>query len=234
MYRVYLNDGMILDLYEEVILKHELLLCKKVDREELNDIESSNKFYDCYYSALKYIKSSLKTRKEVFDKLKFLEYQQNDINKALDKLEEQGYINDYNYASSYLNLKLITTNYGPNRIAGELEKKGVASNIISEVLLKYDDDIQREKIKKIIDKQIKANHSKGSLYLKRKIKLDLRNQGFNNFVIDELLSSIVFEDDSSIRDKEYQKLYQKLSKKYSGKELEYKIREKMMQKGFRF
>ena len=39
-------------------------------------------------------------------------------------------------------------------------------------------------------------------------------------------------DDQDIMKKEYDKLYKKLSKKYRGKELEYKIKQKLYQKGF--
>ena len=40
-------------------------------------------------------------------------------------------------------------------------------------------------------------------------------------------------NDSSLREKEYNKLYNKLSKKYSGRELEYRIKQGLYQKGFR-
>ena len=44
---------------------------------------------------------------------------------------------------------------------------------------------------------------------------------------------IEYYDDSKIYEIEYKKVYDKLSKKYSGRELEYKVKEKMYQKGFR-
>ena len=45
---------------------------------------------------------------------------------------------------------------------------------------------------------------------------------------------IKFDDDSFIAKKEYDKLYKKYSKKYSDKELDYVIRQKLYQKGFKY
>ena len=68
--------------------------------------------------------------------------------------------------------------------------------------------------------------------LKNKILNSLINKGFYRDDIIECIDSFNF-DDSEIRKKEYNKIYNKLSQKYNGKELEYKVKEKMYQKGFR-
>ena len=43
-----------------------------------------------------------------------------------------------------------------------------------------------------------------------------------------------FKDDSDIAKKEYEKLYKKLSSKYEGAELEFKIKQKLYQKGLTY
>ena len=45
------------------------------------------------------------------------------------------------------------------------------------------------------------------------------------------MSNVEFTDTKDIQKREYDKLYRRLSKKYSGRELEYKIKEKLYQKG---
>ena len=47
-------------------------------------------------------------------------------------------------------------------------------------------------------------------------------------------SNYNFNDTSDIAKREYEKLYTRLSRKYSGKELEYKIKEKLYQKGLSY
>lgn len=231
MYQVTLENESSLVLYEEVILKYEILL-KSIDTELLKEINLENSKWDVYYSALKQLKVRAKSKKEIISYLKKKEYNIKFINKAVDKLEGQGYINDLVYAKSFLNMQLLTTSRGPLKIRQELIKKGIADEVIDEVLTEYTDEIEQEKIEKIISKKIKSNHNKGKVILIKKIKQELINNGFNYNIINSKLSDIDINDDKDIIKKEYNKLYQKLSKKYSGSELEYKIKQKMYQKGF--
>ena len=153
MYELELDNGVIVDTYEEVILAHDLLITKNINDIDYNSIEKDNKYYDCYYRALKLIKVSAKSRKELYLKLGSLDYENSDINRVLDQLEKQGYLNDMAYANSYVNLKIMTTCYGPGKIRRELEQKGIAQSVIEKVMLQYTRQIQREKIDKIVNKQ---------------------------------------------------------------------------------
>ena len=88
------------------------------------------------------------------------------------------------------------------------------------------------KLKKIIFKKIKTNHNKSAKVLKQKLLMDLINNGFHQDIIKEVLNNIDISENEEIAKKEYQKYYNKLSKKYSGKELEYKLKQKMYSLGF--
>ena len=59
-YSVFLDDGRELVLYEEVILKYNLLLTKSVEEKELLDLYQDNLSYDVYYIALKSLQTVLK------------------------------------------------------------------------------------------------------------------------------------------------------------------------------
>ena len=159
------------------------------------------------------------------------EYPQEFVEKAITKLEQQGYINDEIYSKSFLNNKLITTSNGPYKIKQEMFKKGIDKDIIEKTLEEYTSDIQKEKINKIVTRMIKANRNKGNILLKKKIYINLINDGFEKGIINDILEKQEFKSDEDIAKKEYEKLYKKLSKKYEGNELEYKIRQKLYQKG---
>ena len=64
-YELQLESGEVLSLYEEVILKFELLLKKKVDEKEKEKILLCNQEYDVYYIALKSLKSRFKSVREL-------------------------------------------------------------------------------------------------------------------------------------------------------------------------
>lgn len=231
VYELKLDNDEVIFTYEEVILKFELLIDKNLDSKKLKKIEELNNYYKCYYTALKSIKKKSFTRKELYLKLRE-DFDIEIINKALDELEHLGYINDRVYTSSYIHRQIISTSHGPNRIRRDLEEKGVHQEIIEEELEEYNNDIEKEKIEKLVKKAFSSNHNKGNSFIIRKIKNDLLYQGFNQEIIEEVLSKTKLSDDSDIREKEYNKIKTKLAKKYSGKELEYKIKEKMALKGF--
>lgn len=231
-YKVSFSNGKEMDLYEEVILKYELLLKKEIDTKKILGMIDYNQECDAYYAALKYLKTRLRSYKEVFDLLKKKEYPLTIITKVLDRLLEQGYLNDSQYASSFLHEQLLTTSRGPNKICYELTKKGISQDIILEVISSYSDEMELEKIRKIIHKMVKSNRNRSTLMLKRKIEQDLLQQGFHRHNIQTVMEEVSISSSEEIRKREYDKLYRKLSSKYSGEALEYQIKQKMYQKGF--
>ena len=230
-YSIYLDDGREFVYYEEVILKYNLLLTKEIKEEDLLTIHNANLEYDVYYVALKSIESRYKSIYELRGVLLRKEYPKEMIDKAIDKLIDQKYLDDRLFAKSYIHSGMVTTSHGPNRIKKELLDKHVDEAIIDEELEAFDLDSQIEKIRKIIEHGIKTNRNKGGLVLKQKIVNDLKLQGYSYDIISSIIDEYSFGNDKELAKKEYEKLYKKYSSKYEGYELKNKIREKMFQKG---
>lgn len=233
-YKIDLDNNQELILYEEVILKYELLWKKEIDDKLYRDIEEENFKWDIYYVALKSLNNRYRSHYELRKLLLNKEYPQEDVDKILDDLEKQGYLNDDSFCKSYINNQIITTNRGPLRIKKDLELKGVSDEVINNNLDDYTKDLQLEKINKFITKSLKTNKTKAGNVLKSKIVNDLKTLGYSYEVISEVIDNYSFTVDKDVIKHEYDKLYQRLSKKYSGAELEYKIKEKLYQKGLRY
>ena len=231
MYVLVLDDGNKIKIHEDLILKYELLLSKKINDELLETIQKENQIYEIYEIALKYINTRLRGSKELTEYLKKKGYECNNINQVLDMLKKQGYLDEATYARSFIHDKILMTNYGPNKICGELEKLGIDNNIILDKISVYTKEIEYERINKIIEKQIKINHNKGAALLKIKIQAFLLSLGYTSSYINECINKYDFYD-KNVYEREYQKILTQLSKKYSGKELEYKLKQKLYQKGF--
>lgn len=230
-YSIFLDDGREFVYYEDIILKYDLLLKKEIAEEKLLEIHNANLEYDVYYVALNSIKSRYKSKYELKQWLLKKEYPEEMIDKAIKKLVEQKYLDDRNYAKSYIYTQMTTSSHGPLRIKKELLDKKVPEEFIDEEMEIYDTDLQTEKIKKIIDRGIKSNHTRGGLVLKQKIINDLKTQGYEYELISKIISNYTFSSDKDLAKKEYDKLYRKYSRKYEGYELKNIIREKMFQKG---
>lgn len=232
-YRVEFDSGN-RDFYEEVILKFNLLLKKEIKAKELEEMEQESIFWEGYYFSLKSLKSRYKSCKELARLLASKGYDNDDVIKIVEKLKDQGYLDDRVFAKAYINEQIITSSKGPFRIRKALEEKGVDTKIIDEEINYFTPEMELEKINKVIRIALKSNRNRGGIVLRRKIINDLVKLGYSSTIINKVIDNYDFNDTRDIAKKEYDKLYRQLSKKYNGNELEYKIKEKLYQKGLRY
>lgn len=231
LYEIALSNNEKISLYDDVILKYELLLTKEIDEKLLKEICNYNEKIEGYNIALKYLNTKLRTKKEIRKKLN--NYSNGTIDFVIDKLKSDGYLNDSLYIKSYINDEINLKLSGPNKILNDLKKLGFKDEDILNYLNTIDKDIWLNKINKYALKKINSNHNLSGIILKQKLFTDLYNKGFNKEDINLIIDNIEFIDNPLIKEKEYNKLKTKLSKKYSGEELEYYIKMNMYKKGFK-
>lgn len=92
--------------------------------------------YSAFDTGLYYITFKDRTLKEIRTKLKEKGYSDSEIDEAVLKLQEYGYINEENYAFSYI--KSNISKKGTRRIARELSGKGLDKDIITAQLDMFD------------------------------------------------------------------------------------------------
>ena len=230
-YKLFLDNNDSITLYDDVILKNDLLLTKSI--EDINTLISENEYYDAYYDAIKYINRKLRATKEI---VKYLskKYNDNILDKVIKRLNDEKYLNDELYASSYIHDAFVLTNKGYYKIYNELEALGIDTNIIKDNLNKISYDEWLEKITRLINKKISSNNNYSNNKLKNKINNDMINLGYDKEMINSVLNTINNEDNSNILIKNYNKIYNRLSKKYNGKELDYHITNRLLKEGFEY
>lgn len=231
LYEITLSNNEKISLYDDVILKYELLLKKEIDEKLLKEIIDFNSNIESYNIALKFLNTKLRTEQEIKKKLMY--YPKSSINYTIDRLKNEGYLNDTLYIKSYINDEINLKMIGPNKIIFDLKKLGFKENDILNYLETIDKNTWLEKINKYVLKKVNSNHNLSGIMLKQKIMQDLINKGFYKEDINIIINEFEFNDNSLIREKEYQKQKNKLSKKYSGEELEYHIKINMLKKGFK-
>lgn len=231
LYEITLSNNEKISLYDDVILKYELLLKKEIDDKLLKEIIQYNSYLESYNIALKYLNTKLRTEKEIA--IKLMHFSKDAIKYTIDRLKKEGYLNDSLYIKSYINDEINLKVVGPNKILFDLKRLGFKEKIILDYLNSFDVEIWLEKINKYILKKVNSNHNLSGLILKQKIMQDLQNRGFYKEHINLIINEFDFNDDSDIYIKEYNKLKNKLSRKYSGDELDYKIKLGLMKKGFK-
>jgi len=216
------------NLYQDTILKYLLFSKKEIDNTLFENIIKDNNFYDAYYKIIKFVSIRLRTENEIRKKLNTLFILKKDQDKIINKLKEQGYLNDELYIKSYINDKINLSLEGPEKVKRELLKNGFNEEDILKYLCLFE-DINEERINKIINKKLKANHNLSKKMFIVKVGNDLRNLGYTNYR--EILDNIDF-DDKDIYQKEYDKIYNKLIKKYPPEKADILTKQKLYTKGF--
>lgn len=218
-------------LYEDVIIKNNLLLAKNISLNTLEKVIEENKYYEVYSQCLSLLEIKMRTEKEIRENLDKKGFEKQYINNSIEKLKSEGYLNDKKYIEAYTNDKLTLTSMGPYKIKRNLLDLELSEELIDEYLETIPYETWKEKLKNIINKRLKLMKNKSINTIKNKLKVDLFNLGYQRELIDELLYDINENDDDALK-KEYEKAYNKYSKKYEGKTLEFQIRNYLYKKGF--
>ncbi len=230
MYKVLLEDSSF-EIHEELILKYELLMKKEISIEQINQLEKENVQYKAYNIALKELKKRLRSTKELKEILKKNEVDNKIIEKVIEQLKQQGYLDDNIYTDSYIHDRILLSSDGPLKIKKDLQVKGILPNTIEEKIKQFTPQMEEERMNKIIQKQLKQNRK--SIYeFRLKMQQFFNHLGYHSEVVQLILENISY-DEKKIYEMEYQKIYRRLAKKYQGKELENRIRQKLYQKGFK-
>ncbi len=231
-YKIVLENGTEVKLYDDVILKENLLLTKELTNKQLDKIIKLNDYYEAYYKALKLINVKLRSEKEITESLKKISFDENVIKDVIKSLKKDGYLDSKTYISSYIHDALILSLKGPEKIKNDLLNMNFKEEEINK-FLEIDDKVWEERIDKYLQKKLKLTSSLSTLKFKQKIINDLNYLGYQNDMISDRLSKISLPSDKTNLEKEYYKIKAKLERKNLSN-CNSKIIEKLLQRGYRY
>lgn len=230
-YKIILEDNNIIETYDEIIIKENILYKKEMTDELKSKIEKENKYYEIYNNILKYIKTKLRSEYEIREYIKKNEIDNNREEELIRKLKASKIIDDKTYTYAYIHDRVKFSNDGPYKIKKELLKNKIEENIIEEELNKIEKEEIYEKLKKQILKKLSANTKYSNNMIKQKLINYFITQGYEKEMIIEILENNLVSN-TNILKKEYDKLYNKYKNKYEEYELKKVIKQKLYQKGF--
>lgn len=180
-YKIYLENDQTINIYEDVILKNNLLYKKEIDSNLLEKLSTDNEKEDVYNKCVKYISLRIRSAYEIREYLRKKQIEEPLIELTIDKLNKNNLLNDEKFTSAFINDKLNFTTMGPYRIEQELKKHKIDSSIIYKYLSNIDDETIDNKINKQITKLIKSNKKKQNI--RNKIYTNLLSLGYSNEMI---------------------------------------------------
>ena len=154
-YKIYLDNGNIIETYEDVILQNNLLLKKEITKEQLEKIIIKTEYSKIYHKIQNLIGIKYRSEKWVKDYFKKNTDLPNEkIEEMINSLKTNNFINDERYARAYIHDKINLTLDGPYKVINELKKENIdAADIVLEL---YTNDILEERI-------IKIRHNKAKI-----------------------------------------------------------------------
>lgn len=191
-YNIYLSNGEVITLNEKVITENELLIKKEVNDELYKKLINDNEIHELLIKCIKYIEIRLRSTKEIKDYLIKKNIKKEIIEECIEKLKKMDYINDDRFAKAYIKDKINFTQKGDYKIKKELQLLGITEEIINNNIINIDKELLINKIKKVIEKDIKTNKKYSGNILKNKIYIHLVNQGYSKSIILEILNNYNF------------------------------------------
>lgn len=191
-YRVTLDNGTIIDTYEDVIVKNNLLYKKEIDLNLLKEIETDNEYQEAYNMALKYITVRLRSINEIEVYLKKKNIKQEVIEDTILRLKKSNFLNDEVFAKAFIKDKLNFTTMGKYKLIQELKKLKVEESIINTQIGAIEEEVWYERIDKLINKYLKSNKKHSENILKNKIYIYLVNLGYDKSLVINSLNNYEF------------------------------------------
>lgn len=97
----------------------------------------------------------------------------------LDRFEEVGLIDDADFARRWVQSRLRTRGLAPRVLAMELRRKGIADDVIREVLDDVDPDDEREAAHRLVQKRLRAMTSLDDTTRIRRLTSMLARKGYS-------------------------------------------------------
>lgn len=127
----------------------------EISREKYDYIMDNTIYTKAYQKADRYIGFKMRTEKEVRDKLKEEDFNEDIIERVIASMIKYKYINDEAYALMYARDCKNIKKWGPQRIKTELYKRGISTAETDKALEELDISDTDEIIETLLEKRIK-------------------------------------------------------------------------------
>lgn len=181
MLDLYFSDNSIMSVYEEDYYRMNLYEKKEFTEGDILDLKDITDEKSARIYAIKLILYKKRTKKEIESKLIEKDISMDIINRVIQKLEADGYINDVLYAERLIQ-KLRQKNKSKKQVELELKLKGL--DYLEDILDTYEcDEVIAGELfkKKFSGKDLKDEKTKFKVYN------FFRSKGFSNEVIKKFL-----------------------------------------------
>ena len=181
-YNIYVDDKYSFSLDEVQLASLNLKKNDEIDAEQLDQLKNESDFGKNYVRALDLISRRPRSQREIRDYAFRKQWTKSNTERVIERLLERGYLDDAKFAEIFARSRANLRNYSTKRMKLELRKRGVASDIVDQVLTDSENFDENAALKNLIAKKRNRydNEQKLIAYLAR--------QGFSYDKIKSALS----------------------------------------------
>lgn len=148
---LYIDGEFAMKLDTQTLLENRFDVGRDIDDEELHEIISLSNERRAKEKALWLISYRDHSKKELADKIRRT-CDEDSAQKAVDRLEELGLVNDEGFARRYAEQLIFSKHMSKRGVSYELSRKGIDKELAQEILEDIDVD-ENEEIKAVLEKK---------------------------------------------------------------------------------
>lgn len=239
-YSIYVDEEFYVGIHEEVLIQMGLYQGQTVTQAQLDQLTHHEKEHKVIDKALNYLSYGLRSVSEMRQYLMQqsfeLEHIEATIERTIEKLIQMNYLNDEEYAKSYVRTAANLNRKGPRKIQQELKQRGISESHIMTGLDEYPMTQQLENAFDLAEKYCRSKTKYPPAMLKNKLYQYLLQKGYAREVIKEAIDQVEFssnpEEQYDRLNREGERLLRRHQRKYTGYELQHRVSSGLYSKGY--
>lgn len=177
-------DGEDFNLNSRMMIEAYLYVGKELSQEEVDDLLYVSDEKDAMDKAINYIAYQMRTVQEVKNRLRKEEYDYRLIQKIIEQLIQDKYLDDVHFAKEYY--RSYRSRYGVFKIVANLKKKGIKDDLIYSLQMEDDVELAYQSVLKKYDEKLEQM----DYALKGKISQYLAQRGFTFETVKKVVNRI--------------------------------------------
>ncbi|SMO55813.1 RecX family transcriptional regulator [Melghirimyces algeriensis] len=186
-YNIYINGNYRFAVHEDVLVRFALSKGMQVDAGEVEHILKEEERNKVRQSALRYLSFRPRTVYEMKQHLAGKGYETTFVDETVTEMIHQRYLDDRRFAEAWVEERRRRKGFGTRMLKQELEKKGVSSKIVDEVLDRLNEDEERELALEMAERRYRRLAGESWPKVERRLGQYLLRRGFVSSLVYELL-----------------------------------------------
>jgi len=196
---VHFDNDEVIFLSVDIFYKSGLKKNDEISDDRFSSLIKENQLFHIKQRAFRYLGRRQHSTSELRIKLKQKRYETELINEVLDDLKKKNFLDDTKFAEMFVEEKMKLKLWGEQKLRSELVKRGIKSEIITDVLankISEEDKLNNAMIIASKKYDTLKNRNVDKDVIKRKLFTFLNSRGYNYDVIKEVYDELIIKDDN--------------------------------------